>query len=78
MDRIAYLVAVIAAGCALSAGVHAQEVVLADNGKSDFKIVVADDASASTKYAAEELQRWLKEMTSAELPIVSDKTTATA
>lgn len=45
---------------------------LARNGVSDFRIVVPAEASPSTKYAAEELQRFLKEITGAELPIVGD------
>jgi len=48
-------------------------LLLADQGVSSFQIVVADDASPSTKYASEELQHWLKEMTGATLPVVSDK-----
>jgi hypothetical protein len=53
--------------------VSAGELTLADGGKSAYQIVVADDASPSTKHGAEELQKFLKEMTGAELPIVSDK-----
>ena len=47
-------------------------LVLAENGRSEFSIVVADDAPPSTRYGAEELQRFLKEMTGAELPIRLD------
>jgi hypothetical protein len=54
--------------------VQAEPLVLAEDGRSDFQIVLADDASPSTRYAAEELQRWLKEITGATLPVVSDKT----
>jgi Domain of unknown function (DUF4838)/PA14 domain/Glycosyl hydrolase family 67 N-terminus len=52
---------------------RAGELTLAKDGRSDFSIVVADDASPSTRYGAEELQRFLKEMTGAELPIRGDK-----
>ncbi len=50
----------------------ADELVLADTGKSDYRIVVADDASPSTRHGAEELQSFLEQMTGAKLPIVSD------
>jgi hypothetical protein len=53
--------------------VHAGDLVLADGGQSAYAIVVADDASPSTKHGAEELQKYLEEMTGAKLPIVSDK-----
>ena len=49
------------------------ELVLAENGRSAYRIVVAEDASPSTKHGAEELQRFLKQMTGAELPIASDQ-----
>ena len=52
---------------------RAGELVLAENGKSAYRIVVADDASPSTKHGAEELQTFLKQITGAVLPIVSDK-----
>src|SRR5262245_23518911 len=40
-----------------------QEVVVTENGQARSRIVVAADAPPSTKYAAEELQRFLGEMT---------------
>ncbi|TAH34349.1 MAG: DUF4838 domain-containing protein [Planctomycetota bacterium] len=43
-----------------------------DHGRSDYVLVVAEEAGPATRYAAGELQRWLKEMTGAELPIVAD------
>ena len=66
---LAILLAVLAAGLPASA----QGLVIADGGKSDFRIVVADGASPSTTYAAAELQKFLKEITGAELPVVPDK-----
>lgn len=73
------IVLLVAAGLAASGCCHVRTarkagegLLLAMNGKSDFHIVVADGASSSTKYAAQELQKYLKEMTGAELPIVSD------
>ena len=51
----------------------AGELVLAENGKSAYSIVVADKASPSTQYAAAELQKYLEDMTGAKLAIVSDQ-----
>ena len=51
----------------------ASPLVLADNGQSSYSIVTAEDASPSTRYAAEELQTFLRQMTGANLPIVSDR-----
>lgn len=42
------------------------------NGRSGYRIVVADNASLSTLHGAIELQSFLYQMTGAELPIVSD------
>ncbi|HOD80878.1 MAG TPA: DUF4838 domain-containing protein [Phycisphaerae bacterium] len=52
---------------------RAQELVIADNGKSDFRIVVAADATAAEKHAAAELRLFLKQMTGAELAVADDK-----
>jgi hypothetical protein len=49
-----------------------EELVLADKGQTDYRIVVAENASPSTKRAAEELQHFLAEISGAKLPIVSD------
>lgn len=65
-------------GLALAAAARAEDLVLADGGKSEFRIVLAADASPSTKHAADELQTFLAEMTGAKLPIVSDKEPAAA
>jgi hypothetical protein len=51
----------------------ADELVLADGGQSAYRITVADDASPSTRYAAEELQRFVKQISGSQLPIVSDR-----
>jgi len=50
----------------------AEDLVLAENGKSACAIVVAADASPSTRHGAEELQTFLREMTGAELTILAD------
>jgi len=61
--------------------VKADDVVLAENGRSSYRIVIAADtllstqdaaAPPSTQYAAAELQHFLKEITGVELPIVGD------
>ena len=52
-------------------------MILADGGKSEYRIVIAAEASPSTQYAAKELQTFLKQVSAAELPIVSDREAAT-
>ncbi|MGO9110567.1 MAG: DUF4838 domain-containing protein [Thermoguttaceae bacterium] len=53
------------------------ELTLADGGKSEYRIVIATDASPSTQYAARELQAFLKQISGAELPVVTDREAAT-
>jgi len=48
------------------------EHVLFDQGKTDYAIVVGEEASESEKWAANELQHWLREVSGAEFPIRSD------
>jgi hypothetical protein len=57
--------------CLTSTSAFAADLILADSGKSDFRIVIAD-AGPSTQYAAKELQSFLKQISGAELPIVTD------
>ena len=45
------------------------------NGKSDYQIVIAADASPSEQTAAKELQQYIEQMSGAKLPITSDLTT---
>lgn len=59
--------------CWASTAAIAADLILADAGKSDFRIVVAADAGPSTQYAAKELQSFLKQISDAELPIVTDR-----
>jgi len=59
-------------GCTTVKEVLGKPFTVAQWGKTQAQIVVAEDASPSTRYAAEELQRFLKEMSGAELPIVTD------
>jgi hypothetical protein len=48
------------------------ELVLAEKGRSTYRIVLAANAPPATRFAAEELQRFLKEISGAELPVVTD------
>jgi len=61
---------IFAACSALAAGAP---LVLAQAGKSDYRIVISKDASPSERHAADELQMFLKQMGGAELPIVTDE-----
>ena len=47
-------------------------IVLAENGVSDYKIVIKGDASPADVFSAEELQTYIKRSTDAELPIVRE------
>ena len=46
-------------------------LILAQNGKSDYTIVIGPDASPSERHGAEELQRFLQEISGARLPIAT-------
>jgi len=43
----------------------AAELVISDQGQSDYTLVVASDASPSEKHGAEELQMFLEEISGA-------------
>ncbi len=66
------LLAVCGVGMSLAGTARAEEVVLAKEGKTDYAIVVGKDAGPATKYAAEELRRFVEEMTGAKLEITGD------
>jgi hypothetical protein len=51
-------------------------MIIAENGKSDYRIVIGENASPSEKHGASELQMFLKEISGAEIPVVTDKTSA--
>lgn len=53
------------------------ELTLANNGQSEYRIVIAADAIPSERYAAEQLQLYLERMGGAKLPIVEDTEPAT-
>lgn len=46
---------------------------LFSNGRTDYIIVIDDDASQSEKWAAQELQNWLLQVSGADFPIISAK-----
>jgi len=46
-----------------------QNYELFSNGKSSYRIALGSNASESEKWAAKELQHWLKEISGAELPV---------
>ena len=59
------------AGCVSGTHPEMAGLMLAKGGGSDFRIVLADDAPPATRTAAEELQRFLGEITGADFPIAS-------
>ncbi|MCX7886590.1 MAG: DUF4838 domain-containing protein [Verrucomicrobiae bacterium] len=70
MNRISLaMLLLVLAACATS---KRAELMLADAGHSDYRIVIAKDCSPSVRYAAEELQSYLQKITGARLPIVTD------
>ncbi len=71
-NRITWVAAIVVWGLGVSA-LQAGDLMLANNGKSDYKIVTADNASPCTKHAAEELQKFLQQITGVKLPIITDK-----
>ncbi|MBN2473478.1 MAG: DUF4838 domain-containing protein [Pirellulales bacterium] len=65
---------VITALCSRGAGtLQASEILLCEKGQSAYRIVVADDASVSTRHAADELQAFLEQIGGVKLPMVSDR-----
>ena len=53
-----------------------EKLVIADGDASDYRIVLSREASPSEEHAANELQAFLREITGAELPVVTDETPA--
>lgn len=47
----------------------AQDLTLAEGGRSEYRIVLAADAAPAERHAAEELRAFLREMSGAEVPI---------
>ena len=69
------LITALALGLAATSAGHAarDELTIAENGRSEYTIVVADDASPSTKHGAAELRMFLEQMTGADLPVISER-----
>ena len=55
--------------CALAVSGLAANIRLVENGKSNYAIAIAPDASESERHGAEELQKFLEEMSGARQPI---------
>ena len=55
-------------------GINLEEPIskLADNGRSEYKIVIPADAEPVEEYAAQEFQRYVLSSSNASLPIVTD------
>src|SRR4051794_21556099 len=47
------------------------DITLVRDGKSDYVIVLADDATAAERRGASELSSYIKQMSGAELPVVA-------
>lgn len=63
----------IALGASALISTQAKELTLAENGKTNYKIVIAEKPAKQIKYAAEEMSKFLKEISGAEFKVVSDK-----
>ena len=50
----------------------AKELVIADEGKRNYSIIVAVDATIQDNYTAQMLKRYIRELSGADLPIVPD------
>jgi len=61
------LIALAALSC-----VPGPDLILVKNGRTDYQIVVSQDASSIERKAAEELQKYLQKITDATLPLVTD------
>jgi len=72
MSKLMPLLVLVSSTMPMAEKLAADELVLADNGQSAYRIVVAADASPSTRHGAEELQTFLEQITGAKLPVVAD------
>lgn len=64
-------------GTALLASACSSGIELADNGRSDYRIVIAADADSLTQLTAARFQRYFNQISQATLPIVTDAEAAT-
>ncbi|HUT73946.1 MAG TPA: DUF4838 domain-containing protein [Armatimonadota bacterium] len=65
----------VAPGAGSHSTAAAPSLLLADDGRSDYRIVLSASASPSEKHAAQELQMFLERICGARLPIVTDEET---
>ncbi len=73
MNVLRYCIVAFVAGMAMGVAVEAEEAVkLASGGKSSYVILVSAKAGGVERFAANELQSYLKKITGAELPIVEN------
>ena len=68
------LLFVVSAFLILTCHAQAKGLVLCQDGRTSYRIVIADSPSPSEKYAAQELQRFLQQMTDTQFPVSSDRT----
>lgn len=57
----------------LAHAAFAQPIIVVHDGVSDYQIVTPSARTATTRYAAEELQGFIKQMTGVTLPVVSEE-----
>ncbi|MDE0043926.1 MAG: alpha-glucuronidase family glycosyl hydrolase, partial [Candidatus Poribacteria bacterium] len=69
---IAFMFAFISPDAHATEGGNMTMLVIADNSTSNYVIVISETASPSERHAADELQFFLKEISGANLPIVTD------
>ncbi len=75
MTRRMLAVILLLIGGSLSSSAHGDGgLLLADGGKSAFRIVVGATASPSERHAAAELQHFVNEISGTQLPIADDGT----
>jgi len=63
------IVCVVLLACLLGVAAFAAPIRLSDNGRSDYVILLAADANATERFAADELQKYVQKITGARLPI---------
>jgi len=70
--QLLVMFSIFVATCLFYSCAKKKDYILADNGSSSYKIVLAKDASTSEKHAAKELQHFIHMATNAMLPIVDE------
>ncbi len=66
------IIVILGEGCARKAVLERSVFCIAEKSVPQCTIVIPENAIPSVKYSAEELQRFIKEISGAELPIVTD------